>query len=1495
MLSGRVAYTLGLEGPAITVDTACSSSLVALHLACASLRAAECSLALVGGATVLATPAPFVEFTRQGGLARDGRCKSFADGADGTNWGEGVGMLALERLSDAKRLGHDVLAVVRGTAVNQDGASNGLTAPNGPSQQRVIRQALANAGLSPSDVDAVEAHGTGTTLGDPIEAQALLATYGQQRAAERPLWLGSLKSNMGHTQAAAGVGGVIKMTMALREGLLPRTLHIDAPTSQVDWSTGAVSLLAEEVPWERGERRRRAGVSSFGISGTNAHVIIEEAPELDDGLASVEVPAPNDGAAAGVLVPQDSDVPSAPLNVWVLSGKGPNALRAQAARLGEFVRVNEDLALGDIGFSLAGRPALDNRAVVVGSAQVELLDGAAALAAGRATPNLIEGIADSATSSVAFMFTGQGAQRAGMGSELYGAFPLFKSALDEVCAKLEQYLGRPLLELMFAAPESPAARLLDDTMFTQAGLFALEVALLRLLDSWDVKPDYVIGHSIGELTAAFAAGVFSLEDACKLVAARGRLMSEMNAGGAMIAIQASPQEALDSLGDSTDRVALAAVNGPASVVLSGEEDAVLALGRAWEQRGRKVKRLRVSHAFHSPHMEGMLEAFNEVAREVSYAPPSIPVVSNLAGEPVNEELCSPEHWVRLVRETVRFADGIHWLARQGVSSFLEIGPEGVLSAMTADCLGEPDPDRAATASIAVPTLTAGRPEARCLTGALAELWVRGVPVGWQRMLARPGIRNVRLPTYAFQRTRHWMESGPAPSTDDLALEGLSDAGFLDAIEHQDTEGLLAILGIDGDDQRSSLRELMPSLSAWRLRNREQSKLDGWRYRVDWKPVKITSKPSSPGSRLLVIPASCEEDPWVAKLLDGLQRLDVEILRVHTEPVENMREQLVARLRQAREELPENRKIEGVLSLLALDEQRDCDHASVPRGLTGTVALAQALNDAGIGVPLWTLTRNAVSVGAADRLLSPLQAQVWGLGLVVGLEYPKSRGGIVDLPPELDERSLTLLVDALAGAGDESQLAVRPAGVFARRLKRAAPAAQTSQSQWRPPGGTVLITGGTGGLGANVARWLARAGAERLLLVSRQGSDAPAAGELQGELSDLGVEVAVAACDVASRDQLASVIESLPEKYPLSAVVHAAGVGVHGPIDSMGAEDLQRALSAKAQGALNLDVLTEHMELSAFVLFSSIAGTLGSGQQGAYAAANACLDALALRRRARGLPATSIAWGPWAGDGMVGAADGEVAEALRRRGLEGMSAELAIKALEGALIGEESCLMVADIRWQTYAPIFSFAGPQPLIEDLPEVRALSGAETGERDEEAVSGLLARLAETAVEQREELLLELVQTEVARVSGHTSSHAVDVKRAFKDLGFDSLLAVELRNRLSAITGLDLPATLVFDYPTPTAVAEHLTAELTDKQTDGTSEVSVMDELTRLEPRLGSLEDPSEVTAARSRLAALLAKLDDAHRPGVEQERDPAIVAERILSASDEEIFGFIDRELG
>ncbi|MFI0943175.1 SDR family NAD(P)-dependent oxidoreductase [Streptomyces sp. NPDC021020] len=825
--SGRVAYALGLEGPAVTVDTACSSSLVALHLAARSLASGECDLALAGAATVMATPRVFLDFAKQGGLGADGRCKSFGAGADGTGWSEGAGVLVLERASRARESGHRVLAVLRGSAVNQDGASNGLTAPNGPSQQRVIRAALADAGLAAADVDAVEAHGTGTVLGDPIEAEALLATYGQDRPVQRPLLLGSVKSNLGHTQAAAGMAGVIKTVAALTHGVVPPTLHADPPTSAVDWSTGAVTLATSPTPWPVTDRPRRAGVSAFGISGTNAHVILEQAPagvDAGQGVPAPVAPARGEPVLAEAVLAGPSSVPSGPggpapeapassgpaplphgteaaasvrsgpegvtgeaagaagrgpaavpseaapaaaaatgrpgwpVVPWVLSARSERALRGQAARLLGYVRERDGLEPAAVAASLvATRAQLPYRAVLTGADRDELLIKLAAFSGGEAPGSPRAG------GPLVFLFPGHGSQYAGMGASLHAAFPVFAAALDEVVAALDATLERPLAELLFAAKGTPEAGILQDrTEFTQPALFAVEVALFRLVESFGLRPDFLLGHSFGELAAAHVAGILTLPDAARLITARGRSMAALPPG-VMVQIQAGADEIAPTLEPG---VSIAALNAPTATVVSGTQEAVDRVVAVWRERGRRSIKLRNRHAFHSAELDGRLGEYAAVAADITYHPPTIPLMSNVTGAPAGpDDLRSADYWMRHARGAVRFLPCVTALAEAGARTFVEIGPGRALTTLTAQSVPTP--------VTGISLLRRDLPEVATLLPALAELSAHGLPVDWRAVLGEPPAGPLpELPTYAFDRQRYWLRAEP-PAT---AGPGFTAAG-----------------------------------------------------------------------------------------------------------------------------------------------------------------------------------------------------------------------------------------------------------------------------------------------------------------------------------------------------------------------------------------------------------------------------------------------------------------------------------------------------------------------------------------------------------------------------------------------------------------------------------------------------------------------------------------------------------------------------------------------
>ncbi|MFD5423400.1 SDR family NAD(P)-dependent oxidoreductase, partial [Streptomyces sp. NPDC127069] len=1742
VVSGRIAYTLGLEGPAVTIDTACSSSLVALHLAVQALRQGECDLALAGGVTVMAGPTTFVEFSRQRGLSPDGRCRAFSAAADGTGWSEGVGMLLVERLSDAVRLGHPVLAVVRGSAVNQDGASNGLTAPNGPAQQRVIHQALANGLLSPSDVDLVEAHGTGTTLGDPIEAQALLAAYGQERPDGRPLWLGSVKSNLGHTQAAAGVAGVIKAVQALRHGILPKTLHADDPTPHVDWSSGAVSLVTQNTAWPEPEpgRPRRAAVSAFGVSGTNAHVVLEQhlpAPERSDAPGGAEAPATGgaSGAAAapgGAASPGTAGVPggteasggadvpgragasgaapapggAAPggdaaastagraaavgtaavgavadraatlgtaiagravslgnaiadraatlvgiggetdaaagapdggprLIPWPLSAKTPAALAAQAARLrahlaalpgapGAPARTAVDIAL-----SLATtRTAFPHRAVLLAPDRAGLdraLDALADAEPGAPAPagtDVVRGTADD-TRQAAFVFPGQGSQWAGMAVELLDSAPVFAERIRQCEEALAPHVDWSLTEVLRAAPGAPG---FDRVDVVQPVLFAVMVSLAELWRSHGVHPAAVAGHSQGEIAAAAVVGALSLEDAAKVVALRSRALTVLSGRGGMLSVSLPLDRLTPLMAPWGERLSVAAVNSPSSIVVSGDGDALTELRDALHADGIRARLIAVDYASHSAHVEAVRERVLEALADITPRACEVPFYSTVTGDALDTDRLDAEYWYRSLRRTVRFDEVTRALVRDGHGALIEVSAHPVLTVGIQETL-----DDLGGGAVALATLRRDEGGTDRFLRSAAEAHAHGVALDWQAVLAAPDARRIPLPTYAFQHERYWLDAPDTPA--DAAGLGLapSDHPLLGAVTTlADADGLLLtgrlstrthpwlagheVLGAvilpgtafvelavragdhlgcdnlaeltlqaplvlpeqgavlvqvavgpaDGSGDRRFAVHSRPDTAAaedgwschgtgvlnsapatpppgpdaawppagaapvdldgfyaglaarsfaygplfqglravWRLGDEvfaevalpEDGRADADRYGLhpalldaalhavgfgplgdmgtgrmafSWEDVRLHATGAT-RLRIRLTPAGTDAVTLTAADDTGRAVATVATLTFREVREEHLRAALTAhhdslyRVEWPAQPLPDTAAPAAPWTLIgsgaALQETAAAlaeAAATPPDTHPDLAALAEAVT-AGAPVPptvafvlpatggepgadagavretarltlallrdwladdrfaasrLVLLTHRAVAVPGEDTEdapdTRPEHAPVWGLIRSAQSEHD---GRLVLADTDGTPDSLRRLPAALATG--EPQLALRAGRMAVPRLARVpvGPEPATPAGRALDPQGTVLITGGTGALGRLVAaHFITTHGVRNILLTSRRGPDTEGAAALQEELTALGATVTVAACDAADRDALAALLTSVPADRPLTAVVHAAAVVAGGLVDTLTDEDLDQVLRPKVDAALNLHELTRGLDLSAFVLFSSLAGTLGGAGQGAYAAGNAFLDALAHQRRAQGLPASALAWGVWDERGdQTRLADGDLRR-MARAGLVPLTADEGLRLLDTARTLDDAAL--APVRLDLPALRRQSAGPAPaLLRALVRTPGRRAAQSAAPGPGGLSAELSRLAALPPAERKDTVLTLVRNQVAAVLGHATPAAIDPGRAFRELGFDSLAAMELRNRLATATGVRLPATVVFDHPTPAALAGHLLEEI-------------------------------------------------------------------------------------
>ncbi|MFC5752083.1 SDR family NAD(P)-dependent oxidoreductase, partial [Actinomadura rugatobispora] len=1040
---------------------------------------------------------------------------------------------------------------------------------------------------------------------------------------------------------------------------------------------------------------------------------------------------------------------------------------------------------------------------------------------------------------------GQGTQWVGMGRDLLGCSPVFAARMGECAAVLDPLTGWSLLEVL---DDGEALRRVD---VVQPVVFAVMVSLAAVWESCGVTPDAVVGHSQGEIAAAVVAGALSLEDAATVVVARSRALTVLSGQGGMASIGLSEAEAAESLAEWPG-LSIAAVNGPDAVVVAGDGGELERFVASCSDQGVRARLIEVDYASHSSQVDGVADALRAELAEVPVGTQRIAMMSSVTAGWIGSDGVAPDgdYWVRNLREKVRFHDAIRNLVAEGFRCFVEISSHPVLTpGIEAAC------ENAEVTASVVGTLRRDDGGAARLLRSLGEAWTAGLPVTWPITPGQP----IDLPTYAFQHRRYWLTPRPAPA------ESTVDGEFWKLVEQEDVQTLADSLAVEAEP----LRDMVRSLRTWHRGRRSRSVIDSWRYRESWHPLTVPAEGSPAGKWLLLLPDSAAGPAREAAtaVADGFGE-SAEVLVV---PDGGDGAELAEWFRALD-------GVAGVLSLLALDERAHPVHAAMPSGFVHNLLALRAMTDAGVDAPLWWATRGAVSLGAADPVLGAEQAMTWGTGRVAALEYARRWGGLVDLPATVDERAVALLRGVLASGSGEDQVAVRAAGAFGRRLVRA-PQAGAEKAPWRPRG-TVLITGGTGALGARVARWAAANGAEHLVLTGRRGPDAPGAAALAAELRESGAGVTVAACDAADRAAVAALLAGLPADRPLTAVVHAAGIAEVGMLAETTVPEFARTLTGKAAGARNLHELTAGLDLDAFVLFSSGSASWGSAGNAAYAAGNAYLDGLAQVRRAAGLPATSVAWGNWGGGGLTAGA-GE--EALTRRGVRAMDPDTAVRALAQAVGHGETLLTIADLDWERFAPPFALGRPSPLIGEIPEARdALAGAAA---DEGATTGLRRRLAELTAPERRRLVSVLVGTEIAAVLGYAGPDDVEPDRPFQEVGFDSVTAVELRNRLTRKTGTPLPATVVFDHPTPAAITELLLATLVETDAAPRSRLDVLDELAR--EMAAADHDGDTRRQVVVRLQTLIAKLSENGTGNG--------AANGLDGASDEELFGFIDNDLG
>lgn len=1381
-LPTRIAYKLNLRGPSLNVQTACSTSLVAVHSACKSLLTGECDMAIAGGVAIV-VPEKVGYLYEEGGIASpDGHCRTFDRDAQGTVFGNGIGVVILKRLEEAIEDGDTIQAVIKGSAVNNDGALRiGYSAPGVEGQTAVITEALTKAEVDPSTISYVEAHGTATALGDPIEMSALTQAFRQmgQGNGTKPKngWcaIGSVKTNIGHLAEAAGIAGLIKTVLALKHKQIPASLHFKQPNPNIDFANSPFYVNTALSEWSGNGTPRRAGVSSFGMGGTNCHMVLEEAPENGK-------------------VKEERENRERPLHLLTLSAKTENALEELVERYVSHIESTDDLNLADLCFTAnTGRKPFQHRLAVVANSTTEL----------RKKLTMIDPVcmgvvkAPDKLGEMAFLFTGQGSQYVDMGRQLYETQMTFRQAIDRCDDILRAYLETPLLEILYPPEniESPNRDLINQTAYTQPALFALEYALFQLWTSWGIVPNVVIGHSVGEYVAACVAGVFSLEDGLKLIAQRGRLMQALPAGGGMVSAIASEQQVRAVIDFQAPGVSIAAINGPESSVFSGKQKDVDAVAAALEDQGIKIKHLTVSHAFHSPLMEPMLDEFKQVAQDISFAPPQIKLISNVTGTVVTEEIATPEYWCRHILQPVQFAASVESLKQQGAEIFVEIGPKPILLGMARHCL--PDAE-----GLWLPSLRPPQTDWQQILASAAQLYLHGLAVDWVGFDQDYARQRQPLPTYPFQRERYWIES---------------EAGVYFSLR----------------DQKHQQRTYDASHTPSQTNDSTEQCL----YSVQWKIQPLTKVKSTFPKNWLVF-ADHQVSLTANSLSVGeslVQRLQASGCRTtmvfqgkeyhcHTNQMFTLNPNCPEHV----ERLLQNvSNIEGVVHLWSLDapapQTEESLSAAATVSLCSVLHLVQGLIANSSTLPrLWLVTRGAQAVTEKINSLGLGQAPLWGMGKTIALEHPELQCALIDLSSDIQlnpksvncsesvlrstvESDAAALLTELMYNSTENQVALHNSNRYVARL------VPQQQEKYLPlildQNSTVLITGGLSGLGLQVAHTIVERGGKHLILLGRSAPKSEVREQLD-KLKAEGIQITIAQSDVSDINQLAQVIEKIDHTLPpLRGIVHAAGVVDFCSLWQQDWERFSSLLTAKVYGTWNLHCLTKDRPLDFFVCFSSLASLLGSHGLASYGAANEFMDVLVHYRRSQGLPGLSINWGPWADTGMQTKLSTDHQQRLLDWGLGVIPLNQGLATLEQLIQTETIQAGVLPIDWSKWLQQFS---------PIPSVYQHVMPNLGDRHNQVVSNkplnIMQKLRAIPEPQRRAELAANICTIVAETLGIKDTHQISLETRFVDLGLDSLMAMELRSYLQSKLDCVIGSTVLLKCATLAALVDYLYQDVLD-----------------------------------------------------------------------------------